>query len=98
MDEICMWVFSILNILGSVFNIKKMSLSFAVWTICNIFWILWDIFNSYYSRLVMDIVNLITSIWGLLSWLKDEGETKKKIKRLKNKHDTKEEIEIKKTF
>lgn len=74
MDELVMTLFSALSILGSILNIKKMNISFFIWTICNIFWIVWDVINGFTSRIIMDSFYLLTSIWGLISWTREDSK------------------------
>ena len=70
MQEWVLWLVSLTTIFGSILNVKKMSSSFMVWTCCNIFWLVFDIINKAYARAVLDTVNLATSVWGLVSWIK----------------------------
>ena len=70
MQEWILWLVSSITILGSVLNVKKMSSCFVVWTFCNIFWLVFDIWNKAYARAILDVVNLATSVWGLVSWIK----------------------------
>lgn len=45
--------------------------SFVIWTLCNIFWMSYDIFSHQYARIFVDIINLSTSTWGMLKWYND---------------------------
>lgn len=65
---------SILCLIGSVLNVKKMSMSFVLWTISNVFWLAYDIYCKFWARAVLDVVNLVTSTWGIVKWIKDEHE------------------------
>lgn len=70
MQEWILWLVSSITILGSILNVEKMPSCFIVWTCCNVFWLIFDIINKAYARAILDLVNLATSIWGLVSWIK----------------------------
>lgn len=59
---------AILNIFGTILNIKVDYRAFVIWTVCNIFWLAYDIYTKQYARIIVDIVNLATSTWGLIEW------------------------------
>lgn len=77
MQEWILWFISLLTLLGSILNVKKMPSSFVLWTISNIFWLVFDLVNKVYSRAALDVVNLATSIWGLVSWFKPSFQNAK---------------------
>lgn len=77
MQEWILWFISLLTLLGSILNVKKMPSSFVLWTISNIFWLVFDLVNKVYSRAALDVVNLTTSIWGLVSWFRPSFQTSK---------------------
>ena len=76
MSDLVLWIISIFNVSGSVLNVKKMPSCFFIWSCCNVFWLVYDIINGAYARSVLDVVNLSTSLWGLVSWLKDKNTSK----------------------
>lgn len=76
MSDLVLWIISIFNVAGSVLNVKKMPSCFFIWSCCNVFWLVYDIINGAYARSVLDVVNLSTSLWGLVSWLKDKNASK----------------------
>ena len=65
MINFLIWSFSIFNIFGTILNVKRSYWSFVIWTLCNIFWLLYDIFSHQYARVLSDIINLTTSTWGI---------------------------------
>lgn len=71
MVNLLIWFFVILNIFGTILNIKMSYWSFVIWTLCNIFWMSYDIFSHQYARIFVDIINLSTSTWGMLKWYND---------------------------
>ena len=64
------WTTTILCLLGTVLNVKKLWQCFVLWTIGNILWLCLDIFTGLYSRALLDIVQLGFAIWGLIEWRK----------------------------
>lgn len=69
--DLITWFFVIFNIFGTILNIKLDYRAFAIWTICNIFWLVYDFFTHQYARLIADCVNLATSTWGLVEWYRN---------------------------
>ena len=72
------WFFAILNILGTILNIKMNYWAFVIWTACNIFWLIYDFFTHQNARIIMDVVNLSTSAWGMIEWYSKFQNQKKK--------------------
>lgn len=77
LSNLITWFFVILNIFGTVLNIKMNYWSFVIWTLCNIFWLVYDFFTHQYARLLADCVNLSTSTWGMIEWYNNYQKTKK---------------------
>lgn len=75
MQEWVLWMVSSITVFGSILNVKKKSSCFLVWTLCNIFWLIYDLYSRSYARSVLDVVNLATSIWGMLSWIKPKEKS-----------------------
>ena len=76
MSDWVLWGVSLLTICGSILNIKKINLCFWIWSVCNVFWLVFDIINGTYARAVLDVINLSTSIWGIIEWHKQSALTK----------------------
>lgn len=74
-DWIC-WVFSIVNVIGTLLNIRKMYLCFFIWSVCNVFWLYLDIVTGQYARIILDVINLATSLYGAYSWYKDSKKSR----------------------
>lgn len=71
------WGFSSINIFATILNIKKIPISFLLWTFCNIYWLLFDLlFVKDYARFASDIINLSTSILGFVVWSKSDAKRK----------------------
>lgn len=78
MFELVCWLFSIINVIGTLLNIRKMYLCFFIWSVCNVFWLYLDIVTAQYARIILDVINLITSLYGAYCWYKDSKSNKLK--------------------
>lgn len=75
------WGFSSINIFATILNIKKIPISFLLWTFCNIYWLIFDLFVIHdYARVASDVINLITSILGFVVWSKSDFKKKQRAK------------------
>lgn len=75
------WGVSSLNIFATIMNIRKAPISYLLWTLCNIFWLCYDLFVVHlYARAMLDVVNLITSTSGFIIW-QNQVKKKRKIKK-----------------
>lgn len=61
----------VFGVVATILNVKKSPLSYLIWTFCNIYWLIVDISSQSYFRAGIDVVYLITSIWGTFSWSKE---------------------------
>lgn len=68
------YFFAIINVIGTVLNIKMSYWSFVLWTLCNVFWLIYDFITMQYARIITDTVNLVTSVWGMIEWSKHRGK------------------------
>lgn len=75
--DLLIWFMAILNIWGTVLNIKVDYRAFVIWTICNVFWLAYDFYSKQYARIIVDVVNLATSTWGLIEWYNNYQNKKK---------------------
>lgn len=60
----------VLGVIATFLNIKKSPSSYFIWTFCNIYWLFVDWFSHNYYRAGLDVIYLITSIWGAVLWSK----------------------------
>lgn len=74
-SDLIIWFMAILNILGTILNIKVDYRAFVIWTICNVFWLVYDFCTNQYARIIVDIVNLATSTWGMIEWYNNQKKT-----------------------
>lgn len=68
-----MWLVTMLSLSGNVLNIKKKRSGFVVWVIANALWLAYDIYTGLYSRAMLDIVQTVFCVWGIIEW-KDKEE------------------------
>ncbi|NTU88598.1 MAG: hypothetical protein HGA54_01635 [Actinobacteria bacterium] len=62
------WIISIVCLIGTVFNVKKLRACFVLWTLGNAAWLIYDISCGLYSRALLDFVQLILAVWGIYEW------------------------------
>lgn len=62
------WILSIGCLLGTFLNCKKIKYCFIIWFFCNIGWMIIDCITQNYGRMVLDIVQTITAVWGFIEW------------------------------
>lgn len=62
------WIITAISLIGTILNIKKNIACFYLWTIGNIAWLIFDLYSGLYSRTVLDMVQLVFSIWGIIAW------------------------------
>ncbi len=59
------------------FNIKKKSICFYFWIICEIMCMIIDLKNNQYGRAFLDLFCLGMNIYGRIAWPKSSNNTKK---------------------
>lgn len=64
------WSVTALCLAGTVLNVKKRRECFFLWIVGNIAWLAFDAWSGLYSRAVLDLVQLILAIWGVVEWKK----------------------------
>ena len=64
------WGFASVAIYAAILNIKKKPFSFFLWGICSILYL--DMHSTNYSKVVLDVICLITSIYGFIVWSRSE--------------------------
>ena len=62
------WITTALCLIGTVLNVKKNKWCFVLWLIGNILWLIIDIKNGLISRAILDIVQGILALWGIIEW------------------------------
>ena len=63
-----MWVVTVICLIGTVLNARKNKLCFYFWAFGNVCWFIYDLKCGLYSRALLDMVQLILGIYGLIMW------------------------------
>ena len=71
------WIIAIISITGSFFNIKKNSVCFYLWLICETMCLIIDSKNCQYGRAFLDLFCIGMNIYGILTWSKEDKNIKK---------------------
>jgi nicotinamide riboside transporter PnuC len=66
------WILTILSIAGTVLNIKKHKLCFALWIFTNGAWCIYDFSIAAYAQSALFFVYFLLAIWGLWEWRKNK--------------------------
>lgn len=62
------WIFSIINLLGYVFIVKKEPLGFLLIIVANIFWILLNNKHKLYCQSITLLIFTCINVWGWIEW------------------------------
>lgn len=62
------YIITALTIIGTVANSFQKRWCFVVWIITNVFWIIYNLSIQQQAQALLYVVNLITSIIGLIKW------------------------------
>lgn len=63
---------TVISLLGNFLNCRKLRICFILWIACNIGWIYVDLYAGSYSRMILDAVQIIFSIYGYINWGKEK--------------------------
>lgn len=55
---------------GMILNVKKKKTCFIVWLIGNTIWLLIDIYAVAISRVILDVIQQLFNLWGIIEWKK----------------------------
>jgi nicotinamide riboside transporter PnuC len=69
------WIVTIICLVGTILNVKKIQFCFILWTIGNLLWLILDMYNKVYSRSLLDIIQLILAVWGYIAWKKESNKS-----------------------
>ena len=70
--QIISWTTTAICLLGTILNVKKFNACFYLWLIGNILWLCIDIYNGLWSRAILDIVQGVLAVWGIIEWRKNK--------------------------
>lgn len=63
---------TIICLVGTVLNVKKIIWCFYLWCLGNLLWLAFDLYSGLYSRAVLDIVQFGFAVWGIVEWSKNK--------------------------
>ena len=66
--QVISWITTVFCLTGTVLNVKKIKACFILWLIGNILWLCIDIYNGLWSRAVLDTVQGLLALWGIIEW------------------------------
>lgn len=72
-EQIIFWIICVLSIVGVILNIYKNKLCFYIWLVANVAWVIVDFYKGIYGQGVYFIVCVLTCIWGIKKWSKDDN-------------------------
>ena len=64
------WFLTAISLIGTVLNIRKNILCFYIWLIGDILWCALDFHNGTCGRSLLDFVQVILAVCGIISWKK----------------------------
>lgn len=64
------WIFTIVSLIGSFLNAKKIMACWFIWIAVNICWLIYDIRMKLYSRALLDTVQTVFCVIGIIEWRK----------------------------
>ena len=64
------WFLTAISLIGTVLNIRKNILCFYIWLLGDILWCALDFHNGTYGRSLLDFVQVILAVCGIISWKK----------------------------
>lgn len=62
------WLITVISLTGTVLNVRKNILCFYLWAFGNIAWLSFDLWSGLFSRAVLDAVQLMFAVWGIVEW------------------------------
>lgn len=74
--EIFGYILTFLCLVGTALNCKMIRYCFIIWFFANIGWIIHDGYTEQYYRVLLDVVQAGTAIWGWLEWTSNNKFTK----------------------
>lgn len=63
-------------LIGNYLNCRRQKICFIIWIFCNIGWFYVDLMNAAYSRMSLNVVQIMFNIYGFNQWTngKKEGD------------------------
>ena len=63
---------TIICLIGTVLNVKKIIWCFYLWALGNLLWLAFNLYSQLYSRAVLDVVQFVFAVWGIVEWSKNK--------------------------
>lgn len=70
--QIISWITTAICLMGTILNVKKLNFCFYLWLFGNVMWLGIDIYNGLWSRAILDIVQGVLAVWGIIEWRKNK--------------------------
>lgn len=74
MIEAFTWPLAILTVVGVVLNVKKRRFCFVIWSVTNIFWVVYNYTIEAYAQAAVFAVYFGLAIWGIIQWGRDASK------------------------
>jgi nicotinamide riboside transporter PnuC len=63
-----LWGLTILSLIGTVMNVKKMQDCFYIWAFTNVLWSIYDYSIKEYQQSLLFFIYFILALWGIYEW------------------------------
>ena len=63
-----LWIVSLVSLLATWMNVRKMSICFVLWICTNTTWAIVDALAGFWPRFVLDVAYVVLAIEGFLRW------------------------------
>lgn len=71
MTDNIIWALTAVSLTGTVLNIRKNIWCFYIWLIGDVLWCTLDFTSGTYGRALLDFVQVILAVCGIISWKKE---------------------------
>ena len=72
------WFLTAISLSGTILNVRKNVLCFYIWLIGDILWCTFDFTQRMYGRSLLDFIQIILAICGIISWRKGKTNENRK--------------------
>jgi len=63
-----LWGLTILSLIGTVMNVKKIHYCFYIWAFTNAIWSIYDYSVKEYQQALLFFIYFILALWGIYEW------------------------------
>ncbi len=75
------YIIMAVSLVGSIANIYKKTWCYILWLFTNFAWIIYNYIIGSPSQMVLNIVYLGMTTWGLIEWRKDDRRKREKVQK-----------------